>query len=348
MIPDSQVHRIVSDTITKQMGCTTEHIVVLYDRDSPLSCRISDAYIAVLHKRPNTVIQQYDETKKQETIDLLLGLETGSSVFLVQSSSFRLDDFRIRLQLFNNGVGCLEHSHLSYYPPEQEETFIQSLEWNGDEYARLGETIGKLLETSDEIQIYSGKNEVLHFGPMEECKINDGRFYSQKNRGGSSICGEVFSESKDLESVSGTLSICCYPNEHFLIQQCEPFTITLEKGRITKVDENAPQEFMENIINRVKSGEYNENGDGEVMIREAGFGLNPFISFQNPLSYVSVFERQAGFHVSVGKKHNIYRKKFPKDVIQRYHIDIFSNCTKMVAVQNKTETVFFENGKYCV
>lgn len=346
MISNTDLNKIISDTLYKQMGCTTEKIVVLYDEDSPLSRLISTSYISILHNRPNTVLQKYDENQKQDTIDLLLNLEPGSSVILVQSKSFRLDDFRIRLQLFNNGVGCLEHSHLSYYPPEQEKTFIQSLSWNGEEYARLGEKIGKLLEQSDFIQIHSGKNEVLNFGPMEEAKVNDGLFYTQKNRGGSSICGEVFSESKDLESVSGTLSICCYPNEHFLIQQCPPFTLTLEKGRITKIDKNAPQEFMENIINRVKNGEYDKNGDGEVMIREAGFGLNPFISFQNPLNYVSVFERQAGFHISVGKKHNIYRKKFPKDVIQRYHIDIFSDCTKMVAIQNGREIIFFEDGKY--
>lgn len=348
MLSQPEVQQIISDTIFKQMGCFNEKIVLIYDEDSSLAKIISAAHIELLQKRSNTEIVKYDEEKKQEMIDLLLSLEEGSSVILVQSTSFRLDDFRIRLQLFNNGVGCMEHSHLSYYPPEQEETFLRALTWNGEEYARLGKEIGILLETSDEIKIYSGKNDVLIFGQMEEAKVNDGRFYAQKNRGGSSVCGEVFSESKNLESVSGSLSICCYPNSDFLIQQCENFSVRLEKGRIVEIDENAPSEFMENIIDRVQEGEFDEEGNGEVMIREAGFGLNPFISFQNPLSYVSIFERQAGFHVSVGKKHNIYRKKFHKKVIQRYHIDIFSDCKKMVAVNNGEEVVFFEEGKYLI
>ena len=105
---------------------------------------------------------------------------------------------------------------------------------------------------------------------------------------------------------------------------------------------------MDNIINRVKKDETDEEGNPEVMIREAGFGINPFISMKKPLNYVSIFERQAGFHVSVGKKHNIYRKKFHKSVMQRYHIDIFADVRKMSGIKDGVETVFFEGGEYCI
>lgn len=350
MVLQQKIHAIISDTLWKQMKCSDEKIVIIYDEDSPLAKILANGYKHVLKDRDKntTQIVKFDETKKEYFKTLLHSLEEGSSVFLIQSTSFRLDDFRIRLQLFNAGVGCMEHSHLSYYTGDQEETFLNALTWKGDEYDRLGKTVRNLLETSDEIRIFSGESDMLTFGQMEEAKINDGRFYAQKNRGGSSICGEVFSEAKDLEAVNGKLTIHCYPNSDFMIQKCTPFSIRLEKGRIVHVDKNAPAEFLENIIDRVRAGETNEDGESEVMIREAGFGLNPFISMENPLSYVSIFERQAGFHVSVGKKHNIYRKKFHKKIVQRYHIDIFADMKKMVAVKDGRETVFFENGKYCV
>ncbi len=347
-ISQTEINQIISDSIFKQLGCKDEQIVVLYDEDCELAKIVSDAHKEVLGNRKNTLIRKYNADESEELVELLTGLEKGSSVILIQSSSFRLDKFRIRLQLFNKGIGCIEHSHLAFYDDDQKETWLKSLTWNGEEYARLGDEIAKLMRENDEIIIYSGENEKLIFPDMDEAKINDGRFYQQKNRGGSSICGEIFSEAKDLRSVNGTLSINCFPDSRFKIKKCENFTITIENGCITKWDNNAPDEFIENIIERVQESEVNEEGEPEVMIREAGFGLNPFISLDKPLNFVSIFERQAGFHVSVGKKHNVYRKKLGKKIIQRYHIDIFADCKKMTAKTGDKEIVFFENGKYII
>ncbi len=52
----------------------------------------------------------------------------------MQSTSFRLSDFRIRLELFHRGIDVLEHNHLGYIPEEQFETFIDSLEYHTPEY----------------------------------------------------------------------------------------------------------------------------------------------------------------------------------------------------------------------
>ncbi len=352
-----EILQIVSDSIFKQFGVKDEYLVVLYDLDSPLSRIMTQAHKEVLHNRDphKTLIREYKPEENTELVEMLSHLPEGSSVILIQSTSFRMDKFRIRLHLFNKHMGCMEHSHLGYYPPEQENTWIRALTYKAEEYARIGEKIKNLMEEYDEIRIYSGSKEnpdILIFPDMEEAKINDGRFYQQKNRGGSSICGEVFSESKDLRSVNGTININCYPNAAFKIVPCEPFSITIENGVVTKWDD-APKEFVENIITRILESETDTHGIPEVMVREAGFGLNPFISLQHPLDFVSVFERQAGFHISLGKKHSIYRHKFEKDVLQRYHIDIFSSCFKMTACnvdertgRVKDEVTFFEDGKY--
>jgi hypothetical protein len=72
--------------------------------------------------------------------------------------------------------------------------------------------------------------------------------------------------------------------------------------------------------------------------------LNPNIDFENILSDVNPFERLEGFHISLGKKHNIYRKKLHKNVVQRYHIDIFPDV-KMMKVDEK---VIFEGESFLV
>ncbi len=327
----------VYDSIYKQMQCHDEPIVLIYDEDSTLAKCLSEAYITELPTHAEKIY--YDKTKKTEIVEKLRSLPSGANVFLVQSSNFRLDDFRIRLQLFNNGVGCLEHALLSTIPDEMIETYLNAFAWRGDEYARLGKALAKNIETCKEMIVYSGENSVLRFGPMEEAKINDSRFYAQKNRGGGAICGEVFSEVKDFASVSGKITINAYPDDTFKMVWCDPFTITIEKSFITHYEENTPQEFIDNIITRVKEGE-----NGEVMVREAGFGLNPALSRTTPLPYVNMCERMVGFHLSVGKKHNIYRDKFSKDIIQRFHIDIFTDVKKITC----DEVVVFENGEYQV
>lgn len=321
---------VVFDSIYQQMKCHDEPIVLLYDTDCELAKMLSESYIQHLPSQAEKIA--YDETKKDEVIAMLRALPSGANVFLVQSTNFRLDDFRIRLQLFNNGVGCLEHALLSTIPKNMMHTYLDAFAWRGEYYLQRGSFIADAMASSSEMIVYSGENSVLKFGAMEAAKINDGRFYAQKNRGGGAICGEVFSEAKDFSTVSGTITINAYPNEHFQMLWCDPFILTIEESFIVSYSDNTPQEFIENIFNRVKNGE-----EGKVMVRETGFGLNPALSYKTPLPYVNMCERMIGFHLSVGKKHNIYRDKFSKEVIQRFHIDIFADVKKITC----DDTVIF-------
>jgi hypothetical protein len=352
----NEIEQIISDIAYKQMGCKDEKIVIVYDEDCELAKVICNAHQKVTPQAEFIKFDNSTPEKVEEIRNMLLSLEAGSSVFLIESVSFRLDDFRIRLQLFNNGVGCLEYSHLSWYKG-QENTFLNAIRWQGEEFFRLGSALKKHIDECDSLKIYSGNPEnpdILDFGPMDDSKINDGRFYQQKNRGGSVVCGEVFSEAQDLYGVNGKLSINCYPNNRYLIQECETFSLTFTNGIVSEYSENTPEYFIKETLDLIKASEEDEEGNGEVMVREAGFGLNPYISLKNQLTFVSVFERQTGFHVSLGKKHMVYRKKLHKNVIQRYHIDVFADLIK-ITTEKKDEvsgklqtTTLFENGDYCV
>ena len=351
-LSNERIEQLISDIVLKQMGCKDEKIVVVFDADCELSQKIHQAHRKVT---PNAEFIKYNPEKNQELRDHLMGLPEGSSVFLIQSVSFRIENFRIRLSLFHKGIGCLEYSHLAWYDEKNEgDNFLEALEWQGEEFYRLATQINERMIEDDTLKVYSGKNgeHVLNFGKMETGFINDGRFYQQKNRGGSVVCGEIFSEAVDLRGVQGEISINCYPDERFRIVECEPFTLTITDGVISHWSENTPDLVVSSIIERIKESETDEEGNPEVMVREAGFGLNPKLSLQKQICFVSTFERQAGFHISVGKKHPIYRKKFDKTVVQRYHIDIFADLYKITSEKKDeatgeiSETVIYENGKY--
>jgi hypothetical protein len=80
------------------------------------------------------------------------------------------------------------------------------------------------------------------------------------------------------------------------------------------------------------------------MMRELWFGLNPNITNENILTDVNFFERKAWFHLSIWKKHQIYRKKLDKSIVQRYHIDIFPDIKEIYLDDLK----IFENNKYII
>ena len=76
-------------------------ILLIYDTESELSKLVSNAYIENL-KNYNAEIIDINKVDKEELIKRLWLLKEFSTVFLVQSTNFRLDNFRIRLQLHNN------------------------------------------------------------------------------------------------------------------------------------------------------------------------------------------------------------------------------------------------------
>lgn len=326
---------ITKDILTKQMAVKDEPQILVYDRQSPLAELLADAYIANM---PNAKHLNFDEHDPKEIQTRLMALPKGATVILVQSKNFRLDDFRIRLNLFQQGVGCLEHTHLYYMYEHQFDTYLEALRYRGDYYKALAKWIKDKLDVCKEFRVVSKNGSILTFGPMEDTKVNHGIFCEQVNRGGGAMTGEVFSEAKDFSTVNGEMSIYCYPGEDLRIVKCEPFTLKIKNSFITCDDPKCPEDFKKNILERITE---NENMSG-VFMREAGFGLNPAISKEKDLADVNAFERIAGFHVSLGMKHQIYRQKFDKDIIQRYHIDIFVDTDRMEI----DGEVIFENEAY--
>ncbi len=136
--------------------------------------------------------------------------------------------------------------------------------------------------------------------------------------------------------MNGKCLIDTYPREDFSIEICDPFELTIENGRVLPSPYFPPgfQKLYDWVV------QY----EGEVMVRELGFGLNPAPSTSTPLTDINYHERKVGVHLSLGKKHGIYGKKLPKTEVQRFHIDVF---VALDTVQIG-DTLVFQEGKWVV
>jgi aminopeptidase len=152
---------------------------------------------------------------------------------------------------------------------------------------------------------------------LESAKLNIGDYSDQPNVGGQFPIGEVFTESKDLERVSGVVELFGFGASDFSVSAPEgPIRLTVEAGRIVSAD-SAPEDFQ-SILSEIREAE------GEIWLRELGFGLNQAFTRERRVSDVGSYERMCGIHLSLGAKHAIYAKPgFSKRRV-KYHVDVFA------------------------
>ena len=312
-------------------------VICVFDTHSELSKLLAEWYENTIKDIENAQMIDFDSLPKEELKEKLMSLPEWATVILVQSTNFRLDDFRIRLNLNNQGVGCLEHNHLWYLPSEHTENYIDSIVYNSDYYEELSDKMHEVFSTGNKLEMQTVSWDILtvEWG-FEQMKRNTGD-YTGKKRGWTFPIGENFTEAKDFLRVNGSFTVFAYPDERFQVQFAdEPFRLEVRESLITCDDPKCPQVFRD-LLDQIAASE-----DGEVHMRELGFGMNTGISKQKRLSNIWAYERVTGFHMSLWKKHNIYRKKFHKSITQRYHIDIFPDVDT-IRVDGK---MIFQDWKY--
>ena len=81
--------------------------------------------------------------------------------------------------------------------------------------------------------------------------------------------------------------------------------------------ENATPAFQE-VLDKITADE------GEVWVRELGFGLNRAFTRTRRVDDIGTYERMCGIHLSLGAKHGVYPKPGFKRKDARYHIDVFA------------------------
>lgn len=114
-----------------------------------------------------------------------------------------------------------------------------------------------------------------------------------------------------------------------------PLSITDGKVVLSSVSDSVPVSMREvlEIVNTV---------EGEICVREFGLGLNRAMGRTRRVNDVTAFERQLGLHLSLGKKHTVYKKPDISTKKSRFHIDLFIDVDR---IELDGEAIFHD-GRY--
>lgn len=288
----------------------TEKVLIIYDTEAPLSQIVLEGYREAL---PQGKFIDFNTVTPAEIMEHINACTAGDLVVLLQSTNFRLNEFRFRIELFQRNLKTIEHVHLKRISEDQFERYLNALAYDASYYQKFGHGLKQMLDVAKEIIVKCPGTTLTYAGEMESTKLNIGDYSAMKNVGGTYPIGEVFTEAKDLTTVNGEAMIFGYAGEDHLVRIVEPFKVIIEKGILTAP--TAPEEFQ-HILDLIKA-------DEEVLVRELGLGLNPAMGKHELVADITAFERQKGMHMSLGAKHAIYAKTGLSRKTGRYHVDIF-------------------------
>ncbi|MGI4721273.1 MAG: hypothetical protein ACRYGO_10475 [Janthinobacterium lividum] len=288
--------------------------LVVHDSRTPLARALTEGYRRNL---PGATFVDFEAATPDAVLAAFKAMAPKDLVVLVQSTNFRLDGFRIRVELFKLGLKVIEHVHLSRMPGPQSEHYIEALAYDPAYFRGTGRALKRRIDAAPHARVVGG-GETLHFAsPFEPAKLNVGDYSEMHNVGGQFPIGEVFTEALDLEAVHGRVQVHVFGDTSYRSNHPDvPVTLVVERGRVVGTENATPafQEVLDNIT----------RDEGEVWVRELGFGLNRAFTRERRVDDIGTYERMCGIHLSLGAKHGVYPKPGFKRKDARYHIDVFA------------------------
>ena len=299
--------------------------LVVWDGGCDLSLALAEAYRRCL---PEATFIDFDSVSPESIRAAFTQLASGDLVVLIQSSSFRLDAFRIRVELFKLGLKVIEHPHLARMPGEEGLLYIDSLAYDPVYVRGVGNALKARIDKAKSGVIFSGGERLVFAAGFEQAKLNVGDYREMNNAGGQFPIGEVFTESLDLEAVNGRVHISIFGDTSFAVNKpAQPITLEITQGRVSGVFDATPE--FDKVLSLIRADE------GEIWLREVGFGLNRTFTQERMVSDIGTFERMCGVHFSLGKKHNSYNKPQIRRADAKYHVDVFA-ATDTVMLDDET------------
>jgi len=325
----------ISDILSIAFNHTDKQsALVVYDSDCELSQILTLAYRESL---PSANFVHFHQTTADAILKLFSELAPADLVVLIQSSNFRLNAFRIRVELFKRHLKVIEHPRLNRMTGIQTQYYIESLAYDPNYYRRLGYALKTKIDAAKKCVIDSGHNHFLTYNTLELAKLNVGDYSAMTNVGGQFPIGEVFTEAKNLESVNGRARIFCFGDTSFNTNKPEiPITLTINQGQIIDCENSTPE--FEKVLANIRADE------GVVRIRELGFGLNTAFTKNRVVTDIGTYERMCGVHLSLGAKHDSYVKPGFKKGVGKHHVDVFLD-THFVTLD---EDIVFKNDHWCI
>jgi aminopeptidase len=310
-----------------------QQALVVFDLQSQLSSGLTTAYQRIL---PRAIYINFDTVTPDIIADAFTALGPKDLVVLIQSTSFRLESFRIRVELFKRNLKVIEHPHLLRMDGEEAGWYIDALAYDPEYYRGIGNALKNRIDQASSAVIESGGEELVFGSAFESAKLNTGDYQGMVNIGGQYPIGEVFTEARTLESVNGRVRIFIFADINFMVNRPEkPITLVITKGKITEVIDTTPE--FEKVLAKIRVDEE------VVWVRELGFGMNRAFSPDRIVNDIGTLERICGIHLSLGAKHAVYKKSNFKRREGRHHVDVFV-ITESVKLDN---VEVYKNGSWC-
>jgi aminopeptidase len=316
------------------MHSPAQAAVIIFDTACPLAVALTEAYRCAL---PAATFIDFDKVTPAEIFTTFTTLIPSDLVVLIQSTSFRLKDFRIRIELFEQSLKVIEHPHLSRMLGIEQIYYIESLAYDADYYRGVGQALKKLIDSASSAVVDSDGERLVFDCPLEPAKLNIGDYTGMKNIGGQFPIGEVFTEAQTLESVNGRVRIFAFADSTFTVNKPKKhITLIITNGRVTDTIDSSPE--FDKVLAAIRTDE------GEIWLRELGFGMNRTFTKERTVSDIGTYERMCGIHLSLGSKHGVYKKINFKTRNTWHHVDVFAE-TKLVYID---DSVVYENGAWRV
>jgi len=307
---------------------------VLYDLECPLARLLQECYGDLL---PEAQSEPFDPLSLDWTISQLLSLPAGSLVVLIQSTRFDTKTFRLRMLLFRHGLKVIEHPHLGRMVGQEIGRYVRALEYDTEYLHSLGHALKRRIDTCSSAQILCAGHELLISAPLEPAKLNIGDYAGLEHVGGQFPIGEVFTEARDLEALNGSLLLAHFGDTNFQVQTPQrPIELIIEQGRVVGSQFDDP--IFASIISEIQERE------GQVWVRELGFGLNRALDVNHVVKDIGTFERMCGMHLSLGAKHHSYKKPQINKRRAHFHVDVFP-ATRTVYLDDE---IVFSDGSWVI
>lgn len=306
--------------------------LVVFDKQSTLSVTLTAAYQRCL---PHATCVDFDAVTSEAIFAQFDKLVASDLVVLIQSSNFRLEAFRIRVELFKRGLKVVEHPHLARMQDAECALYLDSLAYDADYFRSTGRSLKRHIDAACCGAIESGGECLVIASPFEPAKLNVGDYSEMNNVGGQFPIGEVFTEALDLEAVNGRVRIFAFGDTAFATNiPATPITLVIEKGRVTQALNSTPE--FDLVMANIRADE------GEIWLRELGFGLNRAFTKERVVNDIGTYERMCGIHLSLGAKHGSYSKPQIRRASARHHVDVFA-VTESVTLG---DTEVYRNGAW--
>ncbi|MFA5825110.1 MAG: hypothetical protein WC825_03945 [Gallionellaceae bacterium] len=317
-LPDPAIdtaEKHVRDILTLAFEHDSSHAaLVVWDGQCALSVALAAAYRRCL---PEATFIDFDAVAPETIRAAFEQLAPSDLVVLIQTSSFRLDAFRLRVELFKRSLKVIEHPHLGRMPGAEALLYIDALAYDPTYVRRVGNALKTHIDSAATGVLDSGGEQLVFSSGFEPAKLNIGDYRAMRNVGGQFPIGEVFTESLDLEAVNGRVRIYVFGDTKFMVNRpAQPITLVVSRGRVTGVIDSTPE--FDKVLAQIRADE------GEIWLREVGFGLNRTFTRDILVSDIGTYERMCGVHLSLGMKHGSYEKPQIKRSASRYHVDVFA------------------------